>query len=69
MWLCRYDRSSKSTFVKFRREFFFWKPTEYCIFKFNYYIFRMSVARTREGKTNKIGIVANCMEAQENRKV
>ena len=29
----------------------------------------MSVARTREGKTNKIGIVANCMEAQENRKV
>ena len=29
----------------------------------------MSVARTREGKTSKIGIVANCMEAQENRKV
>ena len=29
----------------------------------------MSVARTREGKTNKIGIVANCMEVQENRKV
>ena len=29
----------------------------------------MSVARTREGKTNKIGIVANCTEAEENRKV
>ena len=29
---------------KFRQEFFFWKLTEYCIFKFNYYIFRMSVA-------------------------
>lgn len=29
----------------------------------------MSVARTREGKTIKIGIVANCMEAQEKRKV
>lgn len=28
----------------------------------------MSVARTREGKTNKIGIVANCMEAQEKKK-
>ena len=29
----------------------------------------MSVARTRKDKTIKIGIVANCMEAQENRKV
>lgn len=45
----------------------FGKNSEYSIFKLNHSIFRMSVARTREGKSNKIGIVAICMEAHENR--